>query len=44
MFLVGDSAIGSPYCQSISLGFKHNTDLFERIDDPAALLQKLHIY
>ena len=85
-FLVGDSAIGSPYFQSISLGFecamfltsliarrdmslrqmfddyelytykqwlrvymrskmiKHNKDLFERIDDPTALLQKLHIY
>ena len=23
---------------------KHNKDLFERIDDPTALLQKLHIY
>jgi len=86
VFLVGDSAIGSPYFQSISLGFecamfltsliarrdmslrqmfddyelytykqwlrvymrskmiKHNKDLFERIDDPTALLQKLHIY
>jgi len=86
VFLVGDSAIGSPYFQSISLGFecamflsgligrrdlplrdlfemyelytykqwlrvymrskmiKHNKDLFERIDDPLALLEKLHIY
>jgi 2-polyprenyl-6-methoxyphenol hydroxylase-like FAD-dependent oxidoreductase len=86
VFLVGDSAIGSPYFQSISLGFecamflagllarrdmplremfdayelytykqwlrvymrskmiKHNKDLFERVDDPVALLQKLHIY
>ena len=86
VFLVGDSAIGSPYFQSISLGFecamflaalvarrdmpikdvfdayelytykqwlrvymrskmiKHNKDLFERIDEPVALLQKLHIY
>ena len=87
VFLVGDSAIGSPYFQSISLGFecamylagliarrddiplrdmldqyelytykqwlrvymrsktiKHNKDLFECVDDPMALLQKLHIY
>ena len=86
VFLVGDSAIGSPYFQSISLGFecamflaglvaqhdmplrdmlahyelytykqwlrvymrskmiKHNKDLFECIDDPFALLNKLHIY
>jgi 2-polyprenyl-6-methoxyphenol hydroxylase-like FAD-dependent oxidoreductase len=86
VFLAGDSAIGSPYFQSISLGFecamylagliaqpdlplrdmldryelysykqwlrvymrskmiKHNKDLFERIDDPFALLDKLHIY
>ena len=86
VFLVGDSAIGSPYFQSISLGFecamflagllarhdiplpdmlnhyelytykqwlrvymrskmiKHNKDLFECIDDPFALLEKLHIY
>jgi len=86
VFLVGDSAIGSPYFQSISLGFesamflasllvqrdlnlaemldryelfsykqwlrvymrskmiKHNKDLFERVDDPFALLEKLHIY
>ena len=86
IFLVGDSAIGSPYFQSISLGFecamylagliarrdmplrdmldhyelytykqwlrvymrsktiKHNKDLFECVDDPMALLQKLHIY
>jgi hypothetical protein len=85
-FLAGDSAIGSPYFQSISLGFesamylagliaqrdlplgdmldryelymykqwlrvymrskmiKHNKDLFESIDDPFALLDKLHIY
>ena len=83
---VGDSAIGSPYFQSISLGFecamflagliaqrdlplrdmldryelyiykqwlrvymrskmiKHNKDLFESLDDPLALLDKLHIY
>ena len=83
---VGDSAIGSPYFQSISLGFecamflagliaqrdlplrdmldryelyiykqwlrvymrskmiKHNKDLFESVDDPLALLDKLHIY
>jgi hypothetical protein len=86
VFLVGDSAIGSPYFQSISLGFecamflagllarrdlplrdmldqyelytykqwlrvymrskmiKHNKDIFECIDDPFALLEKLHIY
>ncbi len=86
VFLAGDSAIGSPYFQSISLGFecamylagllaqrdlplpemldryelyiykqwlrvymrskmiKHNKDLFESIDDPMALLDKLHIY
>lgn len=86
VFLVGDSAIGSPYFQSISLGFecamflaglirepdllpreifgryelymhkqwlrvymrsktiKHNKDLFERVDDPFSLLEKLHIY
>ena len=86
MFLLGDSAIGSPYFQSISLGFecamflagliaqrdlplrdtldryeqhiykqwlrvymqskmiKHNKDLFESLDDPLALLEKLHIY
>ena len=85
-FLAGDSAIGSPYFQSISLGFesamylagliaqrdlplrdmldryelysykqwlrvymrskmiKHNKDLFETLDDPLALLDKLHIY
>jgi 2-polyprenyl-6-methoxyphenol hydroxylase-like FAD-dependent oxidoreductase len=85
-FLAGDSAIGSPYFQSISLGFecamflagliaqrdlplrdmldryelyiykqwlrvymrskmiKHNKDLFESLDDPLALLDKLHIY
>ena len=84
--LVGDSAIGSPYFQSISLGMecamflagllarrdmplknmldhyelytykqwlrvymrskmiKHNKDLFEIVDDPYALLEKLHIY
>jgi 2-polyprenyl-6-methoxyphenol hydroxylase-like FAD-dependent oxidoreductase len=86
VFLVGDSAMGSPYFQSISLGFecamflaalvaqqdlpieemqeryellmykqwlrvymrskmiKHNKDLFESVDDPLALLNKLHIY
>ena len=86
VFLAGDSAIGSPYFQSISLGFecaiflaglmaqrdlplrdmldryelyiykqwlrvymrskmiKHNKDLFESLDDPLALLAKLHIY
>jgi hypothetical protein len=85
VFLAGDSAVGSPYFQSILLGFecamflagliaqrglplqvmleryelyiykqwlrvdmrskiKHNKDLFEPLDDPLALLQKLHIY
>jgi hypothetical protein len=86
VFLVGDSAMGSPYFQSISLGFecamflagllarrdlvltemldryeqyiykqwlrvyvrtkmiKHNKDLFERVGDTFALLEKLHIY
>jgi len=86
VFLAGDSAIGSPYFQSISLGFecamylagliaqrdlplgemldryelhiykqwlrvymrskmiKHNKDLFETLDDPMALLERLHIY
>jgi hypothetical protein len=86
VLLAGDSAIGSPYFQSISLGFecamflaglmaqsdlppgemldryelyiykqwlrvymrskmiKHNKDLFESLDDPLALLEKLHIY
>ena len=86
VFLAGDAAIGSPYFQSISLGFecamylaglmaqrdlpvgdmleryelfmykqwlrvymrskmiKHNKDLFESIDDPLALLDRLHIY
>ena len=86
VFLAGDAAIGSPYFQSISLGFecamylagllaqrdlplaemldryelysykqwlrvymrskmiKHNKDLFESLDDPLALLDKLHIY
>jgi 2-polyprenyl-6-methoxyphenol hydroxylase-like FAD-dependent oxidoreductase len=86
VFLAGDSAIGSPYFQSISLGFecamylagliaerdlsvremldryelysykqwlrvymrskmiKHNKDLLESVDDPLALLDKLHIY
>jgi len=86
VFLAGDSAIGSQYFQSISLGFecamylaglmaqrdlplrdkldryelyiykqwlrvymrskmiKHNKDLFESLDDPLALLEKLHIY
>jgi 2-polyprenyl-6-methoxyphenol hydroxylase-like FAD-dependent oxidoreductase len=86
VFLVGDSAIGSPYFQSISLGFecamflaglmaqgdvaaedmlhhyelyiykqwmrvymqskmiKNNKDLFQLLDDPIALLSKLHIY
>ena len=86
VFLLGDSAIGSPYFQSISLGFecamylagliaqrdlsvdemldryelytykqwlrvymrsrliKHNKDLFELVDRPLALLNKLHIY
>lgn len=86
VFLAGDSAIGSPYFQSISLGFecamflagliaqpdvalddkldryeryiykqwlrvymqskmiKNNKDLFQSLDDPVALLGKLHIY
>jgi 2-polyprenyl-6-methoxyphenol hydroxylase-like FAD-dependent oxidoreductase len=86
VFLAGDSAIGSPYFQSISLGFecamflaglisqgdaapedmldhyeryiykqwlrmymqskmiKNNKDLFQSLDDPTALLGKLHIY
>jgi 2-polyprenyl-6-methoxyphenol hydroxylase-like FAD-dependent oxidoreductase len=86
VFLTGDSAIGSPYFQSISLGFecamylaslvaqpdlepgdmlgryeqyiykqwlrvymqskmiKNNKDLFQALDDPIALLDKLHIY
>jgi 2-polyprenyl-6-methoxyphenol hydroxylase-like FAD-dependent oxidoreductase len=86
VFLVGDSAMGSPYFQSISLGLecamflagllaqrdlpltdmldryerfiykqwirvymrtkmiKHNKDLFERVGDTLALLEKLHIY
>jgi len=86
VLLAGDSAVGSPYFQSISLGFesamylagliaqpdvplrdlldryelyiykqwlrvymrskmiKHNKDLFESLDDPLALLGKLHIY
>jgi 2-polyprenyl-6-methoxyphenol hydroxylase-like FAD-dependent oxidoreductase len=86
VFLAGDSAIGSPYFQSISLGFecamflagliaqrgvelddqldryeryiykqwlrvymqskmiKNNKDLFQSLDDPVALLSKLHIY
>ncbi|HEX5712240.1 MAG TPA: hypothetical protein VFX85_02880 [Solirubrobacterales bacterium] len=86
VFLAGDSAIGSPYFQSISLGFecamslagliaqrpsdpremldryelyiykqwlrvymqskmiKHNKELFQTLDDPMALLEKLHIY
>jgi 2-polyprenyl-6-methoxyphenol hydroxylase-like FAD-dependent oxidoreductase len=86
VFLLGDSAMGSPYFQSISLGLecamflagllgkrdlplrdmldryelftykqwlrvymrskmiKHNKDLFECVDDPLALLAKLHIY
>jgi 2-polyprenyl-6-methoxyphenol hydroxylase-like FAD-dependent oxidoreductase len=86
VFLAGDSAVGSPYFQSISLGFecamylsgliarrdvplrvmldhyelyiykqwlrvymrskmiKHNKDLFESLDDPLSLLDKLHIY
>ena len=86
MFLLGDSAIGSPYFQSITLGFecamflagliaqrdgpaeamldryerhmykqwlrvymqskmiKNNKDLFQLLDDPLALLDKLHIY
>jgi hypothetical protein len=86
VFLLGDSAIGSPYFQSISLGFecamylasvvaqpdlapsdmldryeqyiykqwlrvymqskmiKNNKDLFQLLDDPLALLDKIHIY
>ena len=86
VFLLGDSAIGSPYFQSISLGFecamflagliaqrdvplrdmldryeqhiykqwlrvymqskmiKNNKDVFQSLDDPLALLDKLHIY
>ena len=86
VFLLGDSAMGSPYFQSISMGFdcamflagllaqrdlpvgemldryelftykqwlrvymrskmiKHNKDLFERVGDDYALLEKLHIY
>ena len=86
VFLLGDSAIGSPYFQSITLGFecamflagliaqrdgpaepmldryerhmykqwlrvymqskmiKNNKDLFQLLDDPLALLDKLHIY
>ena len=86
VFLCGDSAIGSPYFQSISLGFecamllagliarrdlpvedtfdryeshvykqwlrvymrskmiKHNKDLFESVDDPLALLDKLQLF
>jgi 2-polyprenyl-6-methoxyphenol hydroxylase-like FAD-dependent oxidoreductase len=86
VFLAGDSAIGSPYFQSISLGFEcamflagliarsdlplremldryelyiykqwlrvymrskmiqHNKDLLQSLDDPLALLEKLHIY
>jgi hypothetical protein len=86
VFLAGDSAIGSPYFQSISLGFecamaltgliaqphptaqdmfnryelylykqwlrvymqskmiKHNKELFQSLDDPMALLEKMHIY
>ncbi len=86
VFLTGDAAIGSPYFQSISLGFecaiflaglvtqphltrrdlldryelyiykqwlrvymqskmiKNNKDLFQSLDDPIALLDKLHIY
>jgi 2-polyprenyl-6-methoxyphenol hydroxylase-like FAD-dependent oxidoreductase len=87
VFRAGDSAIGSPYFQSVWLGFenamllarlvaqrddlamrdtldryelliykqwlrvymrskmiKHNKDLFESLDDPLALLDKLHIY
>jgi 2-polyprenyl-6-methoxyphenol hydroxylase-like FAD-dependent oxidoreductase len=85
-FLVGDAAIGSPYFQSISLGFecamylagliaqpeltrrdvldryeqhiykqwlrvymqtkmiKNNKDVFQSLDDPIGLLDKLHIY
>jgi hypothetical protein len=86
VFLAGDSAMGSPYFQSISLGLecamflagllaqrdlaltdmldryerfiykqwlrvymrtkmiKHNKDVFERVGDTFALLEKLHIY
>ena len=89
VFLLGDSALGSPYFQSISLGFecalvlaqlitqrlqrdlspkvmfdryeqyvykqwlrvymrsrliKHNKDLLQLVDDPFALLDKLHLY
>ena len=43
MFLAGDSAIGSPFFQSISLGFECAT-IFETLDDPYATLEKLHIY
>jgi hypothetical protein len=84
--VVGDSAVGSPYFQSITLGFecamylagliaadglpvdelldrhedfiykqwlrvyiqtkliKNNKDLFQLLDDPVGLLDKLHIY
>ena len=86
VFLLGDSAIGSPYFQSISLGLecafflaghignrdmslaeifdryeafmyrqwlrvymrtmtiKHNKDVLETVDDPFALLEKLHVF
>ena len=86
VFLLGDSAIGSPYFQSISLGFecamflaglitqrrlatgdaleryesymykqwmrvymqskliKNNKELFQYLDDPTGLLDRLHIY
>ena len=47
VFLAGDSAIGSPYFQSISLGFEcamHLAGLIASLDDPLALLDKLHIY
>lgn len=86
VFLVGDSALGSPYFQSISLGFecamflagliaqrdlpvedildryerymykqwlrvymqskmiKNNKDLFQLLDEPLGLLDKIHIY
>ena len=86
VFLLGDSAIGSPYFQSISLGFecamflagliaqrdlpvedmldryerymykqwlrvymqskmiKNNKDLFQLLDEPLGLLDKIHIY
>ena len=86
VFLAGDSAIGSPYFQSISLGFEcamylagliaqpqaatrnvldryelhffklcvrvymkskminNNKELFQYLDDPVALLDRLHIY